>query len=113
MGPVALVELGGPDRSPNPLRDRRYLELLLPGGDRVALCLGWLTRRRPRCSDCAQLAETGISAGRGRPRPTGQRVLSGRPAGPLCREGSEKQTDFVSWGAVGYAASKSATQRST
>ena len=38
MGPVALAELGGPDQSPHPLRDRRYLELLLPAGVRAA---GW------------------------------------------------------------------------
>jgi hypothetical protein len=71
MGPVALVELGGPDRSPNPLRDRRYLELLLPAGGRVAHYLWLATRRRPPRSLPARVAEI-ESSPRSRPAPEGR-----------------------------------------
>lgn len=115
MGPAALATLGDLDRPPRPVRDRRYLELLLPAGDGAARCLRLATRRRPRCSLCERMAETANRVGWGRPEkcwppegPTppspeylsGFREMvagpSGPPAGLPCRKPAGEHTEFIS-----------------
>ena len=91
MGPVALVELGGPDQSPHRLRDRRYLELLLPAGVRAA---GWglpeFCRPPEDPTDPSREYLAGFRKVAAGP--------SGPPAGRPSRKPPGNDTDFISGG---------------